>query len=499
MSRLLKKELLKTLELVNQAIKVFKNAPESQEKLDGLTDVQSAIITVGTKIEEIYGEECEIMPVFSEAAECIYEISTQSNPAIEKRLWDELKDKNRKAIHWIDTKLSDKAVVVFMPYKFSMWDSLKSVYEAAVQTEETEVYLMPIPYYQYAENRRDKELVYEGSSFGTLKGYIHYTALSLQKIRPDAIFIHNPYDDGNRVTCVAPQFFSRELKNYTEHLVYIPYKVSNYPVKPHFCITEGVQNAWRVYCQSEANRNIYVMYNNPEKIKVIGSPKIDEAIRVNAEKPELPDEWRKKIENRTVFLINSELNSIINHGENMLIFMSRIIEIMKKRGDMAVIWRPHPLAISTMRAMNPGLLPKYNVLVSEFKRIENAIYDDTPSPDLVLAYTDAYIGGSSSMVTLFGANNKPIYHQNNKFELLDKDKYNFRETHGQGEYINNKNKWLDGVYSNYYMTIDTYIDIIVNGEDFLSEIRKEDFKRIVYDTSGNVGKNIWEDVKKELQ
>lgn len=498
MSKLLKKELLKTMDLVNQAIKVFKNAADTQEKRDGLTDIQTAIITVGTKIEKIYGEACEIMPVFSEAVELVYEISVQKNPAITKKMWDDLKYKNKKAINWIENQMSDKNVVVFMPYKYSMWDSLKSVYEAALKSEDTEVYLMPIPYYHCSENLKEWELVYEGKYFENLEAFVSCDDFSVQDNMPDAIFIHNPYDDRNKVTCVDPRFFSRELKNYTEHLVYIPYKVSNYPVKPHFCATEGVLNAWRVYCQSEANRDVYIRYNSPDKIRVIGSPKIDEAIRVNIDKPELPDEWQKKINNRKVFLINSELDSIMNNGENMIVFMHKLIDIIKERDDIVAIWRPHPLAISTMRSMSPTLLPPYNELVKEFKQIENTIYDETPSPNLVLAYADAYIGGSSSMITLFGANNKPIYHQNNRVKMLDKDVFNFRDKQGQEEYINNKNKWLSGVYTNKLMTIETYIDIIVNGDDFLSEIRKNDFQRIVYDTSGNVGKNIWMDVRKEL-
>ncbi len=42
---------------------------------------------------------------------------------------------------------------------------------------------------------------------------------------PDVIYIHNAYDNCNRVTSVHSKFYSGNLKKYTEKLVYIPYFV----------------------------------------------------------------------------------------------------------------------------------------------------------------------------------------------------------------------------------------------------------------------------------
>ena len=69
------------------------------------------------------------------------------------------------------------------------------------------------------------------------------------------IYIHNPYDDWNLVTCVHPRYFSGNLKKYTEKLVYIPYFVLQ-EIEPddqgtidqmkHFIWTPGVINADKV-------------------------------------------------------------------------------------------------------------------------------------------------------------------------------------------------------------------------------------------------------------
>ena len=77
---------------------------------------------------------------------------------------------------------------------------------------------------------------------------------------PDVIYIHNAYDDWNLVTSIHPNFYSRNLKKYTEELVYIPYFVlgetdpDNEQVveeMKHFCFMPGIINADKVIVQSE--------------------------------------------------------------------------------------------------------------------------------------------------------------------------------------------------------------------------------------------------------
>lgn len=114
------------------------------------------------------------------------------------------------------------------------------------------------------------------------------------------IFIHNPYDDGNIVTSVHPFFYSKNLKQYTDDLIYIPYFVLQ-EIDPsdskavagmeHFCTTAGVINTNHVIVQSEAMRQIYVnvltKYTGEskrayweKKILGLGSPKVDRVSRL---------------------------------------------------------------------------------------------------------------------------------------------------------------------------------------------------------------------------
>ena len=62
-----------------------------------------------------------------------------------------------------DIKISKEAV--FLPYKASMWDSLESVWEAAREDPDWDVYVIPIPYYDRAPDGSFREMHYEGDQY----------------------------------------------------------------------------------------------------------------------------------------------------------------------------------------------------------------------------------------------------------------------------------------------------------------------------------------------
>ena len=94
-----------------------------------------------------------------------------------------------------------------------------------------------------------------------------YEDYDLEAHRPDVIYIHNPYDDWNYVTSVHPHFYAKNLRNYTDKLIYIPYFILG-EIKPdnqeaidgmkHFCFAPGIIYAHQVIVQSENMRQIYI-------------------------------------------------------------------------------------------------------------------------------------------------------------------------------------------------------------------------------------------------
>ncbi|MCL2153888.1 MAG: hypothetical protein FWH57_13240, partial [Oscillospiraceae bacterium] len=239
---------------------------------------------------------------------------------------------------------------------------------------------------------------------------------------PDVIFTFNPYDEGNLVTRIHQDFFCRRLRECTDLLIYTPYFVTGGGLKEHFCTTAGCIYAHKVIVQSEKLRDIYIsvfqknfgnrLGNAKDKFVAMGSPKFDKVVNAKRENYKLCDTWRELIGDKKVVFYNTSVSSILQENEQHLKKIRYDFEVFKERGDIALWWRPHPLSQMTFSSMRPQLLTEYERIVAEYCRDGWGIYDDTPDLHRAIAWSDAYFGDVSSVVTLFKAVCKPALYRN---------------------------------------------------------------------------------------
>lgn len=90
-------------------------------------------------------------------------------------------------------ELPTKYSVLFLPYKYSMWDSLESIYEAAEKDPECEAYVMPIPYYDKDGHDNMIGMHDESDLYPKDLDVVSWREHTVDEINPDIIFIHNPY------------------------------------------------------------------------------------------------------------------------------------------------------------------------------------------------------------------------------------------------------------------------------------------------------------------
>jgi len=328
---------------------------DSTARVDFLTQCQEMAIMVGTEIDKIEGEGIVTVSYLEQYCEEIYLMSVAADRGdliqAQKRahaLLGQIKDS-------ILTDISDSpAEVVFLPYKASMWDALDSVYRAAMSDGNCNVTVMPIPYFNINPQGEVLAVEYEGALFPKDIKITDFRDYNLEAMHPDVIFIHNPYDEWNRVTQVPKEYFSSTLVNCTEHLVYIPYFVTKGDtIKDDYCYMPAVRNAWRTFVQSEAVRECYIKSGvEPKRIVALGSPKFDMVLQMQENPPAIPKEWEVSLKGKKVFLLNTHLNSIINEAEKTIKKLHQLFELFGKREDEALLWRPHPLSIQTAKSMN---------------------------------------------------------------------------------------------------------------------------------------------------
>ncbi len=442
-----KKQIEDILKLLDQAHTAIRKALETQNTeiaMNLLEQIQDSAIQVGGMIEEALGEDFATVGMLEAYCEQIYqsyEMIRQRQPLNANKLYKNLQKTLIRIENSFKNDISVRTTAVFLPYKASMWDSLESVWKAAYADPDCDAYVIPIPYFDKNPDGSFKEEHYEGDQYPKDVPITRYDEYDLEAEHPDVIYIHNPYDECNHVTSVHPFFYSKNLRNFTDKLVYIPYFILG-EIEPddqasiegmkHFCFVPGTIYADQVIVQSEKMRQIYIneyLKATKEmglpgehvdrkflekKFLGTGSPKLDKVINTKKEDLEIPEEWLKIIEKpdgswKKIVFYNISVGALLRYSEQMLTKMEAVFETFKKNKDeVALLWRPHPLIQATIESMRPQLWEGYQKINGRYIEEGWGIYDDSADLDRAVVISDVYYGSESSVVKICQTVGMPV-------------------------------------------------------------------------------------------
>ena len=440
-------EKLKTIEITHESIKEAANQGKSVEAQDMLAQCQQEAIEIGTSIEKAEGERHAAVLCLEEYCEAAYRAFEELNEEgfSANKIYKLLRKQLVKAENSVKNDICVRKEAAFFPYKASMWDSLESVYLAAKADSEYDVYCVPIPYYDINPDRSFGAMHYEGGEYPQDIEITNWQDYDFEERMPDEIYIHNAYDNCNLVTSVHPRFYSSNLKKYTNKLVYIPYFVLG-EIEPdnqaavdsmkHFVWLPGVIWADKVIVQSEKMKQIYIneylkaakengfggehldRKHLEQKICGFGSPKLDRVQRIKKDELRIPQEWLDIIQKsdgtyKKIIFYNTSIGALLADSNTMLEKIERALAVFKEyKDEAALLWRPHPLIQSTIRAMRPQIWEKYSKIVEKYRQEGWGIYDDSADIDRAVVISDAYYGDRSSVVELCKKRKMPIMIQN---------------------------------------------------------------------------------------
>ncbi len=421
-------EIMDTLFGAVGEIRQFIGSSQEEEAVSLLADCQEAAIAIGNAIEQAEGAGTRTVGLLEELCELIYGCASSipsdgsgTSASIGMQIADKCVEAREELIHGI----KEQKLAVFLPYKVSMWDSLESIWKAASEDRDWISTVMPIPYFDKKADGTLGEMRYEGEDFPPDVPVADWEKFSLEKERPDIIFIHNPYDQYNYVTTVHPLFYASRIKQYTEKLVYIPYFIhQNDMVEDTYCLLPGVIYADIVVLQSEKVREQYIRYfeetlpelvqkqgqKMEDKFQAWGSPKLDALYREEGEEA-LPGDWKELLGggNKKVIFFNTHLSRLMKeNSDGFFKKMEWVFRIFGRRDDVVLLWRPHPLSLDTAKSMNPGAVRPYLDLVEQYKKEKIGIYDDSGDLHRAVKMADAYYGDRSSVTELFRQQGKPV-------------------------------------------------------------------------------------------
>ena len=310
----------------------------------------------------------------------------------------------------IGRKIADKIIeihgstdfkIAFLPYKRSMWNSMESVYEEC-KASGAEVHCMPIPYLRMKANKQPDYLDTDYELFGDIAEPIE----ELHDV--DYIAIHYQYEDHNKVTNMLPKYFTKALKDrYHAKIIYLPYGIGM--GQGHFALQPGCQEVDYAFLEDENNAERFIA---GWKLKGVdfegrcfgyGSPKMDAAAKT---KKFIPDEWKDIIGDRTVVLICNSLGPFLTSPITRMSSYEYYIRKETEEGH-AVIFRPHPLMISTIKSMIPYFMPDYKSMLSWIRCQHHVILDESEYLERAIGAADRMISDPSSVVSMWSVTGKP--------------------------------------------------------------------------------------------
>ena len=208
--------------------------------LSDISNLQEQAIVLGKAIERKKGEQAVSISIIEQYCEALYQaymalrevLPMEDLFLLSATVHKELKQKLKKPGYYLKKLRSAlekdfKRQVVFLPHSAKHFESLRPLVDALLQAGDTECKIIPIPYYDRYGDGSPKEMHYEGEDFPKEYEITDYRNYNFATELPDCIVINSPYDQLNQVWTVEPAFYSREMKKYTNKLVYIPWFVTD--------------------------------------------------------------------------------------------------------------------------------------------------------------------------------------------------------------------------------------------------------------------------------
>lgn len=392
-------------------------------------ECQDAAKSIIKFIENIEGDGTQTVMLLNQYYELLFKVF---NREVDKRHLTDCLHSIKESI--INELSPSKIEVVFLCYKASMSDSFESIYFAAKEDPNCDVYFIPIPFYEINSDGTLGQMHCEGSEhYSNNIEITNWMEYDIEARHPDVIFIQYPYDDKSKNATVHPIFYSERIKKFCRLLIYIPYFVSiDDNVGEYNIHLPGVLNANHVIVQSEAVRNSFINHYNKldseyelnnyfgkakDKFIALGSPKFDKVINSKYDDFNIPLSWKKLIykpngEKKKIILYNTHMFTWINSGRAYFNKIYSVFDMFKNRDDVVLWWRPHPNTELNFRTQRPKMLDDYLNLVEKYKNEAWGIYDDTDDLHRALAVSDAYYGDNSSLLIMYNLTKKPALVQN---------------------------------------------------------------------------------------
>ena len=326
----------------------------------------------------------------------------------------------------------ERREVVFLPFRAKYWKYMEEEWLRTTNEENTDVYVIPIPYYEKMTYGLNGDIHYEADGFPDYVPITPFDKYDFDTRIPDRIVIQNPYDEYDCAITTHPRFYTGMLRQVTPELVYIPYfmiddsslddEKTRYTAD-FFVKTPGVVRADKVYLQSSPVRDLYIeklcefvgedtkpVWEEKLEVREYIKPVVSEGIR----EEDIPQEWWKYLlddnnEGKKVILFHTNVSDIVMLKDKYFDKLRSVLETFNQQSDvMTVIWHAHPDTQAVLEVKYPDLWDTYTEILNEYFKDDFGIYDDRADYSRSVAIADAYYGDRDAILHDFVRTGRPV-------------------------------------------------------------------------------------------
>lgn len=321
---------------------------------------------------------------------------------------------------------NEKMRIVFIIQRTEVFNSVRTVFDAAVANDECEIYLLPLPRCA----NEGKELFWD--TYASVVEFCHHlhggividtynfkteTYYDLTELMPDYIFLNVPY------TSQYPDVYSLEKLASIAKICYVPYgyampnekKYSNMYAGPFyvdlmksisFLFTDG--DVSYSYCKKNRMWLSELLFG--KRIYNIGYPRFD-SIEVHEVRP---------MGNTILWLPRWTVAKQTDNGNlasHFLDYNDSLLEYVDSQDYYHLVIRPHPLMFENY--IKYGLMSEQDVLAYKeiMKNHGKISLDEKPSYDDTFNTVDILVADYSSTIIEFFLRGKPVIYCGKREEL----------------------------------------------------------------------------------
>ena len=383
--------------------------------IQALTEMQQLAVDLGTLIEQVKAENRKSAQNAVAALEKLCEAiflgsSSKDVSGIEISL--------KEAKEIIECYIIGRKEILFLPIGPEEWRGMAPLYEKYISDKDADIYVVPLPLLpkdplgQVKMSAEEIEKAVRIEDYPKGISFNSWNEYDLAQHCPETIYIQNPYDAQNPYLTVPPKYYAKNLRTYTDELVFVPFSPTSefeekdatdmYALK-HYAVSPGVIYSDKAIVQSENIKKHYVNKLTEfagEDTKAIWEKKITtEGFPVG----------KSSVEMGSILCVG--INELVERGDEILTLIKDFIARIKiETGNGSISYTFYPADRSQWESLNKELAERVFKLIDEEAGKEGCHKLELvpkQADDVAFSYS-SYYGSASPLVPAFTIKGKPV-------------------------------------------------------------------------------------------